>query len=100
MPLFDYQCQNCGEIREVLLRGSDTEPVSCACGGTLARLVSRPADLKRVDNFFHKETYSDKEIGSRGLTKYVNRGDGTYEKAAGSGPDRVGRDSLLSGQTS
>ena len=99
MPLFDYQCQTCGEIREFLLRGAEADPVSCACGGTLARLVSNPADLKRMDNFFHKETYSDKEIGSRGLTKYVNRGDGTYEKAAGSGPDRVGRDTLLSGQT-
>jgi putative FmdB family regulatory protein len=100
MPLFDYQCQACGTTREVLLRGADPEPATCSCGGALNRLVSSPADLKRVDQFFHKESYTDKEIGSRGLTKYVNRGDGTYEKAAGSGPDRVGRDSLLSGQTS
>lgn len=95
MPLFEYRCQACGDIREVLLRGAESEPSACPCGGALARLISSPADLKRVDGFFHRDTFSDGEIGSRGLTKYVNRGDGTYEKAAGSGPDRVGRDSLL-----
>ena len=95
MPLFDFQCQTCGSVKEVLLRGADQGPVACSCGGRLARLVSRPADLKRMDGFYHRDTFSDGEIGSKGLTKYVNRGDGTYEKAAGSGPDRVGRDALL-----
>lgn len=95
MPLFDFQCQACGEVREVLLRGADRDPVTCACGGILARLIPSPADLKRVDGFYHRDTFSDGEIGGKGLTKYVNRGDGTYEKAAGSGPDRVGRDALL-----
>lgn len=95
MPLFEYQCPACGVVREVLVRGAEAEPTVCACGGTLTRLISSPADLKRMDGFYHRDTFSDGEIGAKGLTKYVNRGDGTYEKAAGSGPDRVGRDSLL-----
>lgn len=95
MPLFDHRCGSCGHVTELLLRSGETAPGPCACGGPLTRLISAPADLKRVDAFHHKETFSDRDIASRGLTKYVNRGDGTYEKAAGSGADRVSRDSLL-----
>ncbi len=94
MPLFDYRCGSCGAVREHLVRPPSEEPSSCPCGGPLERLAPTPADLKRHDGFYHKETFSDRDIASRGLTKYVNRGDGTYEKAAGNGPDRVGRDQL------
>ena len=34
------------------------------------------------------------DIARKGLTKYVNRGDGTYEKAAGDGPKIVNRNDL------
>lgn len=95
MPLFDFQCAACGTVREVLLRPDQADPTKCpACGGEVRRLVSAPADLKRMDAFFHKESFSDADIASRGLTKYVNRGDGTYEKAAGSGPERMNREDL------
>lgn len=95
MPLFDYQCDTCGQVREVLIRLGQADPTACPqCGGTIHRLVSAPADMKRLDAFFHRETHSDAEIASRGLTKYVNRGDGTYEKAAGSGPMFMNREDL------
>ena len=95
MPIFEYRCEACGEMLEALVRGAEAEPERCAaCGGKLSRLVSAPADLKRLGGFFHKEKFSDAEIASKGLTKYVNRGDGTYEKAAGSGPSIIDRDKL------
>jgi putative FmdB family regulatory protein len=95
MPLFDFQCAACGSVREVLLRPGQEDPKRCpACGGEVRQLVSAPADLKRPDSFFHKDNPSDSQIASKGLTKYVNRGDGTYEKAAGSGPDVMSRDKL------
>lgn len=95
MPLFDFQCVNCGTVREVLLRGDDLGPITCeACGGEVRRLLSAPADLKRADSFFHKDNPSDSQLASKGLAKYVNRGDGTYEKASGSGPSVVNRDQL------
>src|SRR5512141_3104039 len=95
MPIFEYRCEGCGEILEALVRGSDVEPSSCAaCGGKLSRLVSLPADLKRLGGFFHKEKFSDAEIASKGLTKYVTRGDGTYETAAGSAPSIIDRHKL------
>ncbi|HJU84372.1 MAG TPA: zinc ribbon domain-containing protein [Holophagaceae bacterium] len=94
MPLFDYRCEFCGEVRELLVRSADADPGPCACGGARERLLSAPADLKRMDAFYHKESFSDADIARKGLTKYVNRGDGTYEKAAGSGPSVVSRDQL------
>lgn len=95
MPIFEYRCEACGELLEALVRGAEAEPSLCGvCGGKLVRMVSVPADLKRLGGFFHKEKFSDAEIASKGLTKYVNRGDGTYEKASGSGPAVMGRDQL------
>ncbi|MFN8011616.1 MAG: zinc ribbon domain-containing protein [Holophagaceae bacterium] len=95
MPLFDFQCTACGQVREVLLKPGQADPAACpACGGAVTRLISAPADLKRPDAFFHKDNPSDSQLASKGLTKYVNRGDGTYEKAAGSGPSVVSRDKL------
>ncbi|HET8715232.1 MAG TPA: zinc ribbon domain-containing protein [Holophagaceae bacterium] len=93
MPLFDYRCEACGQVEELLIAAS-AEPGPCACGGARTRLLSTPADLKRMDAFFHKESFSDADIARKGLTKYVNRGDGTYEKASGDGPKVVSRDQL------
>ena len=94
MPLFDFQCEACGKVDEVLLRASEAEPALCGCGGKLQRLLSTPADLKRMDGFYHKDSFTDADIARKGLTKYVNRGDGTYEKAAGDGPKTVNRNDL------
>lgn len=93
MPLFDYQCEACGQIEELLI-AVEGEASACACGGTRVRLLSTPADLKRMDAFYHKESFSDSDIARKGLTKYVNRGDGTYEKASGDGPKIVNRNDL------
>jgi putative FmdB family regulatory protein len=95
MPLFDFECSVCGAVREVLLQGGQPDPSGCAdCGGEVRRLLSAPADLKRMDTFFHKDNPSDAQLASKGLAKYVNRGDGTYEKASGAGPSIMSRDQL------
>ena len=38
-----------------------------------------------------RETLSNKNLAAKGFTKYVKAGDGTYEKAAGKGPDVIRR---------
>ena len=93
MPLFDYRCEACGQVEELLI-AVDAEAAPCVCGGRRARLLSVPADLKRMDAFYHKESFTNDDIARKGLTKYVNRGDGTYEKAAGDGPKIVNRNDL------
>lgn len=44
MPLYEYQCQQCGKRTEVLQRFDDPPPAACpACGGALKKLISAPA---------------------------------------------------------
>ena len=44
MPLYEYQCENCGERFEVMQKFSD-EPLTVheKCGGKVERLLSAPA---------------------------------------------------------
>jgi len=42
MPIFEYKCQDCGEISEFLILGNDGAELSCkSCKGTnLSKLIS------------------------------------------------------------
>lgn len=44
MPLYEYRCENCGELFEVMQKFSD-QPLTVheKCGGKVERLVSAPA---------------------------------------------------------
>ncbi len=44
MPLYEYKCDNCGEVFEVMQKFSD-EPLTVhpKCGGPVHRLLSAPA---------------------------------------------------------
>ncbi|MGH9340652.1 MAG: FmdB family zinc ribbon protein [Acidobacteriota bacterium] len=44
MPLYEYQCEKCGKIVEVIQKFADAPLIECAhCGGELVRLLSAPA---------------------------------------------------------
>jgi putative FmdB family regulatory protein len=44
MPIYEYQCQQCGTRSEALQKMSDAPLTTCAaCGGELKRLISSPA---------------------------------------------------------
>ena len=44
MPLYEYQCQKCGNRSEVIQRMSDPPLATCEdCGGDLKKLLSAPA---------------------------------------------------------
>ena len=41
MPLYDYLCLDCAEVSELLVTGSDEEPVCSACGSrNLKKMLS------------------------------------------------------------
>jgi putative FmdB family regulatory protein len=44
MPLYEYQCENCGDVFELIQKFSD-EPIAIheKCGGKVHRLISAPA---------------------------------------------------------
>jgi len=41
MPIYEYQCQTCGEVTEKLQKFSDEPLRTCGCGGSLEKLISR-----------------------------------------------------------
>lgn len=44
MPLYEYQCENCGDVFELIQKFSDTPLTEHAkCGGKVHRLISAPA---------------------------------------------------------
>jgi putative FmdB family regulatory protein len=45
VPIYEYLCENCGRVTEVMQKVTDKPPAACAeCGGKrLAKLVSRTA---------------------------------------------------------
>jgi len=49
MPLFDYLCQECGKVSEILLTASGNEPECPSCGsGRLKKLLSTVSSLSGV----------------------------------------------------
>jgi len=41
MPIYEYKCEKCGEVMEKLQKFSDEPLRTCACGGSLEKLISR-----------------------------------------------------------
>lgn len=70
MPLYEYQCEQCNEVFEVMQKFSD-EPLSRheKCGGPVHRLVSAPAIQFKGSGWY--------------VTDYARA-----EKAAGNGADK------------
>ncbi|MBN1589379.1 MAG: zinc ribbon domain-containing protein [Pirellulales bacterium] len=59
MPIYEYECRDCGQRFEYLLRG-DEKPVCPACGGTkLDKQMSAPAAPQMSPN-------SNRCCGARG----------------------------------
>lgn len=53
MPLYEYQCQECGEKTEVVRRFDDAPLTICSsCGGTLKKLISAPAIQFKGSGFY------------------------------------------------
>ena len=40
MPLYDYQCKNCGCVGEFIKDADDSKPEECACGSEMSRIIS------------------------------------------------------------
>jgi putative FmdB family regulatory protein len=53
MPLYEYQCQECGEKSEHVQRFDDAPLTICSsCGGALKKLVSAPAIQFKGSGFY------------------------------------------------
>jgi hypothetical protein len=96
MPIYVYE--------EVLPDGSGGEPfeviqpMSAAAltahpdtGKPVRRVLSAPNAPRTWTDGQGKAAMTDKNLASKGFTKYVKSGDGTYEKTAGDGPKQIKR---------
>jgi putative FmdB family regulatory protein len=58
MPVYEYECKACGRDFEYQQRMTDPEKTTCeACGGALARLISRTAFALKGAGWY-KDLYS------------------------------------------
>jgi len=71
MPIYEYKCQDCGEITEILQKFSDKPLSQCpSCGGKVAKIISNCTfQLKGsgwyVTDYKNKERGRDKESESK-----------------------------------
>ena len=64
MPLYEYQCQQCGERVEVIQKFSDPPYAHCPkCGGDMKKLFSAPA-IQFKGSGFYKTDYPSKSSTS------------------------------------
>ncbi len=74
MPIYEYECRNCGARAESLQSLHDNEPVACAvCQGPLKRVISSCAVHFKGTGFYqtdYKQTGNDK---AGGLPAYKGR---------------------------
>ena len=60
MPLYEYQCNVCGEKTEVIQKISDPPQSHCAkCGGEMKKLMSAPA-IQFKGSGWYKTDYASK----------------------------------------
>lgn len=52
MPLYDYQCQDCGKVSELLINVSSAQPECSFCGSPkLKKLISAHSSLSGTAQF-------------------------------------------------
>jgi putative FmdB family regulatory protein len=56
MPIYDYRCEECGHLMEVIHGVDAPGPASCAvCGGPVRKLMSTPAILFKGSGWAKKD---------------------------------------------
>ena len=58
MPIYEYQCKQCGERHEIIQRISEDPLTHCPkCGGEMKKLISSPA-IQFKGSGFYKTDYA------------------------------------------
>jgi putative FmdB family regulatory protein len=77
MPLYEYECENCGDLFEVIQKFSD-EPLTVheKCGGKVHRILSAPA-LQFKGSGWYVNDYAKSGNSGGNSTKKPDGGSGT-----------------------
>src|SRR5258708_37656152 len=88
MPLYEYQCTQCGERREILQKFSDPPLSHCLkCGGDMKKLQSSPA-IQFKGSGFYKTDYASSSSKGQGSSGSESGSKG--ESASGSQASSTG----------
>ena len=96
MPLYVYEVVLAdgtgGEQFELFQKMADPPLTAHPESGQPVRRVFADSSAPRAwTDAQGKAAVSDSNLASKGFTKYVKTGDGSYEKTAGSGPNKIQR---------
>ena len=61
MPIYEFKCEKCGAVSELLLKHSETFDQLCACGGALIKQISLIGNIEFKGTGFYKTDYKGKE---------------------------------------
>jgi putative FmdB family regulatory protein len=80
MPLYEYKCDKCGQVFEVIQRFSD-DPLTTheVCGGHVERLISAPAFQFKGSGFYITD-YARNTAGGNAASTGAKNGASTESK--------------------
>jgi putative FmdB family regulatory protein len=91
MPIYEYECQNCGKRTELLQRMDDPPLATCPeCGGPVKKLISSPAVQFKGSGWYVTD-YAGKKSGG---------GESRAEGKSGGGKEGAGGDSKAASSSS
>ena len=65
MPLYDYQCQSCGHVVEVMHGVNAQGPQTCErCAGSMRKLLSTPAIVFKGSGWAKNDARSSRQSGA------------------------------------
>jgi putative FmdB family regulatory protein len=89
MPVYEYECSQCGEIEEVIQKFSDEPLTTCRhCAGKLVKLISQSSFHLKGSGWYVTD-YADK---SKRKNKTAKKEDGGSTTADAKKPDKSPRD--------
>lgn len=90
MPIYEYACEACGRVTEVIQRLDDAPLAACPeCGGAVKKLLSAPAFQFKGEGWYVTD-YARKGGGKEGATKNASsRGESTSASESAAAPAKT-----------
>ena len=85
MPIYEYKCQSCGDVSEVLQKMSDKPLTKCKkCSGALEKLISRSSFQLKGSGWYVTD-YGRKKSGDSGKSGSGSEGGSSSKSDSDSG---------------
>lgn len=83
MPIYEYECKKCGEIKEVMQKFSDRPLAKCGnCSGKLQKLISQSSFHLKGTGWYVTD-YANTSKNSSAPTKNKDKGKSSSSKKPG-----------------